>query len=415
MTAAFANLPFDEAIDFLKDKVALPTETWTDLWEGMHSRAFVAAGAMRDDLLSDIQSAVLKGISEGTSFQDFKKEFTGIVSSYGWKGSAGAPITDKKSLAWRAGVIFNTNLRTAFSAGAEKQMQATATARPYARYIGGLSRESRRLHREWSGTILPLDDPWWDTHTPPNGWGCKCKKVSVSARELRREGWKVDENAPEDGAYKWKNPRTGETVDVPNGIDPGWAYNPGTAKWGKSEALRAMEDENGWSDFLPLRPGDVNRPAEIPTEAPPIHPAEKQHPPTKEKLLAVLKESIGGDAAAYTDPKGGVVRITDALVDHMLDPRFPQRLNGREAYFPFLKNLIEDPYEIWIGFEKHQDSGRVRLRKRYVKGFDLGKKKSVSLVADEVNGQWVGLTTFNAGVLGSDLKNVRKGRLFYGK
>ena len=27
----------------------------------------------------------------------------------------------------------------------------------------------------WDGTVLPLDDPWWSSHSPQNGWGCKCK------------------------------------------------------------------------------------------------------------------------------------------------------------------------------------------------------------------------------------------------
>ena len=92
------GLPFQEAIDFFRQKVRLPSRTWTELWEGMHSRAFVVASAMKDDLLSGFQAAVLKGIEEGTTLNEFRKDFDSIVKRHGWsyKGGRG----------WRSSVIF---------------------------------------------------------------------------------------------------------------------------------------------------------------------------------------------------------------------------------------------------------------------------------------------------------------------
>ena len=43
---------------------------------------------------------------------------------------------------------------------------------------------------------------------------------------MARDGLRLDK-APDDGTYEWTNPHTGEIITVPNGIDPGWAYNPG--------------------------------------------------------------------------------------------------------------------------------------------------------------------------------------------
>ncbi len=43
---------------------------------------------------------------------------------------------------------------------------------------------------------------------------------------MTRDGLKVNQ-APNNGEYEWTNPHTGEIIQVPNGIDPGWAYNPG--------------------------------------------------------------------------------------------------------------------------------------------------------------------------------------------
>lgn len=159
------SLPFDQAIKFFRDKVRLPTQSWTDIWQGMHSRAFVVAGAMRDDLLSDFQSAILKGIEQGTTLQEFRKDFDQIVSRYGWSYNGGR--------GWRTSVIFNTNLRTSYQAGHYAQMTDpdVLAERPYWRYIAGLSREPRQEHLDWNNTVLAHDDPWWQTHYPPSAWG----------------------------------------------------------------------------------------------------------------------------------------------------------------------------------------------------------------------------------------------------
>ncbi|MCK5235781.1 MAG: hypothetical protein KAR06_02255, partial [Deltaproteobacteria bacterium] len=225
--AEYKDLPFDDAIKFFGDKVKLPTGSWLDIFEGMHSRAFVVAGATKTELLSDLFGAVDKAISQGTTIQEFRKDFDELVSKHGWGYKGGRN--------WRTGVIFNTNLRTAYSAGHYKQMTSPEmiAARPYWRYIGGLSSTPREQHLEWNGLVLLANDPWWTKHYPPNGWGCKCKVVSHSERELERKGLSVS-TAPEEKTYKWKNPNTGEILNVPDGIDPGWAYNPGKTAWGES-------------------------------------------------------------------------------------------------------------------------------------------------------------------------------------
>jgi hypothetical protein len=75
--------------------------------------------------------------------------------------------------------------------------------------------------------VLRADDPWWKTHYPPNGWGCRCQVFSISARELKAMGKSGPDRAPDNGTFEWTDKRTGEIHTVPQGIDPGWAYNPG--------------------------------------------------------------------------------------------------------------------------------------------------------------------------------------------
>ncbi|BBB99097.1 putative AlkP superfamily pyrophosphatase or phosphodiesterase [Bradyrhizobium japonicum] len=83
----------------------------------------------------------------------------------------------------------------------------------------------RPEHKAWDGTILPVDDPWWQTHFPPNGWFCHCWVESLSDDDLERYGYEVSYQAP---ASRLVPHIVGDrTVMVPEGIDPGFAYRPG--------------------------------------------------------------------------------------------------------------------------------------------------------------------------------------------
>lgn len=221
------DLPFLDAIRFFRDKLGIPTSKWDELWQAEHSKSFTVAGALRDDLLSDIREAVASGINDGTTLATFRKAFSSILERTGWEHKGG--------FGWRSAVIFNTNLSTAYSAGRWQQQTdpAVLSARPFLRYVPSSSMNPRAEHMQWYNLVLPADDPFWDTHYPPNGWGCKCGVVSVSGRELVRlqekfagSPFAVQTEAPPVETYEYTK-SDGETVNVPYGIDPGWAYNPG--------------------------------------------------------------------------------------------------------------------------------------------------------------------------------------------
>ena len=50
-----------------------------------------------------------------------------------------------------------------------------------------------------NGTILPQDDPWWQTATPPRHFNCRCRIDSLREETAQAEGG-VTENPPDDGS-----------------------------------------------------------------------------------------------------------------------------------------------------------------------------------------------------------------------
>lgn len=214
MAVNYGSLPFAEAIAFFRAKLNLPTQKWDDLLGAAHDRAFVVAGAMQADLLADLRAAVDKAIAEGTTIETFRKDFKQTVAQRGWTGWTGQGT--KAGEAWRTRVIYETNLFTSYSAGRTRQMKEVANLRPYWRYRhSDASVHPRKEHLAWDGLILKHDDPWWSSHTPPNGFGCKCYIETLAERDMKKQGLAVTDKAK----IPFKD----------GGVDKGWDYQPGAS------------------------------------------------------------------------------------------------------------------------------------------------------------------------------------------
>lgn len=374
----FASLPFDEAIKYFRQKVNLPTERWTSIMDGAHARAFVVAGAMKSELLSDLRQAIDKGISEGTTITAFRKAFDETVKKNGWnyKGKRG----------WRTSVIFNTNMMTSYAEGHYKQMTEPAVLkeRPFWRYMGGLSEHPRPLHLSWNGLVLSADDPWWKAHYPVKEFGCKCQVVSHSHAELVRDGLRVADKAPNDGNYDWTNPETGEVVSIPKGVGPGFNYPTGKAAWGERLSDKAMSSwrAQGAKAYESLTPGTwetYGRPDRVPVDATETMVGKKiaarDIEAEVEKILGAKERVYSFIAEAF---RYDVLVNAKTLAAH-IDP-------SRDRYLPFLPETMTDPYEVWFSFERHRGTGKVVLRQRIIKAISTGEKEGMLVVTNAVNG-----------------------------
>lgn len=346
----------------------------------------MVAGAYKADLLADFRTAVDKAITQGTTLADFRKDFDRIVQSHGWSYNGGRN--------WRSEVIYSTNIRTAYAAGRWEQLQDPDILKFYGYlvYRHGDSKVPRPQHLAWDGLTLPADDPWWKTHYPPNGWGCKCR-VFAATKEEHAEAAKAGLGKAPPSPI---DPKTGEPV----GIDKGWGYNVGEAAFGKSW----VQESGEFRELGPWRKEQYpSLPQKLTGETPPVELGPRISG-DKDALRAAVPEGI------YRDKLGDYVNVTEVLADHILGTP-DLRWDGREQYFPLIPDIIENPQEVWVGFIQYTDSGRVALRKRYVKAYDVGKGRIVGVLADTVKGQ---MTAFDM-LRSKDMTGgrLRSGRLVY--
>lgn len=406
------GLPFEEAIAFFERKVNLPTTRSDDLKHGAHARGFSVAGVTRDDILATFRAEISRSLKEGGDIASFRKVFDEVVDRTGWK-FYGRGATDAERRAWRAGIIFKTNTRTAYMAGRWQQLTDPAMTkfRPYWRYRHNDVRFPRPLHVRWDGTVLRWDDPWWKVHYPPNGWGCQCDVEALSERQITRLGKNGPDEAPADDVYPGKDPRTGEAEVRHPGIDRGWEYNVGEAA---ATGLVPQELQTP----LPAYGDPVRQPANLPPlpSPTPVDTAElmPEGLPDSQYVAAFLAEfgAALDRPVAWRDKSGGILAVDRAMFeqrDGTIPPPLKVTKNGREVYVRQLAKAVIDPDEIWVDWAEAA-SGPV-LRRAYLKRIVLPRGRSLFIRFEWTKSGWVGVTAFQSQP--GYVENYRQGALLY--
>ncbi len=159
MQAEWGPIPFDEAIQFFKGKVPMTIDQFLDLMKEARIRAFSVSNVTGMGALSDIRDSITKALAEGLGFGDWKNLIGDTLAGYG----IGGP---------RMETIFRSNIQTAYQVGHYQGMSDPDVLRdrPNWRYVAVMDARTRPEHAAWHDTVLPADDPWWDTHYPPNGF-----------------------------------------------------------------------------------------------------------------------------------------------------------------------------------------------------------------------------------------------------
>ena len=446
--ARLQRLPPAEAMAFMDGRqLTADTYHWHDLWRDEHQRAFTVSRLARGDLLEALQASLAKSVAGDLSRRDWIKSTEQLLKNAGWWGTT--EVTDPRTGEMlktrfnhaRLQLIFDTNVRQAAAAGQWQRMLRNQRTHPFARYVAMDDDRTRPQHRAWHNVTLPLDDPWWSTHRPPNGYRCRCRMIGVTQREydqgevLDRPGAETDQGAPLRSTpmvkaappvslRDWRNPITGAIEQVPVGIDPGFDYNPGTtgrsaafeamvkAKLGKmsTEVAKAAEAEGvifpkvakevagqdtwqtlGLADLRQMRPSMA---------APDLLTAAE----SVEDAVNVLRSALGVpvNGARFVETPTGLVTIFDKLLTHVVE----KRLDRRERFGAFVLPTLQQPDEVW---ETAYDDATTR--RRFIKLFSDSKYDLLVIVREGPDGA----VLWN--VLNRDRKamnTMRTGRLVHG-
>ena len=147
------EIPFNEAMQFLKSKVPMSKAEWLELEPKLRFRAFTVANISSLDMIESMKHVLIGALEKGESYSDTWETLKNIADDDAMKIRPGL---------WET--IFRTNTQTAYMAGKLKQYENSGVAAYQLMVIedGRTSKICRHLlTASGYGMILPVDHPFW--------------------------------------------------------------------------------------------------------------------------------------------------------------------------------------------------------------------------------------------------------------
>lgn len=384
---AYGSLPFKEQIEFFRRKANVPTNGYADIYNSEHDYAFVVAGANRNALLNDFRAAIDKAISQGTTLDGFRKDFAEIVEKHGWSYNG--------SFNWRTRIIYETNLNSTYQAGRYQQLRDAKF--PYMEYLhSNYVEHPRELHQSWDHLVLDFNDPWWNTHFPPNGYGCQCRVRGRTKGDLKRMGKDGPDTAP---SINWVDKVIGENSDnprivrVPEGIDPSFEHIPGQSRLDNfvpnpldtdPTLKRGLPSSKATDEWPAIREVSKNRLLEKGL--------------TEEDYANIFLNEFGAtlnNPTIFKDVAGEALVIGKQLFTVSKTGELKVTKRGREQFLLLLADSLKLPDEIWTRMEYFDHLQKSVVRRRYISRFMIdGEIKPMLAVFEVGDDGWLGVTTF---------------------
>src|SRR5690606_16094082 len=199
---------FEEASDWFASKFPVTPEIAEALGAYAGSRAWTIAGVTQLDIVLTVHESLLKAIREGTPLKE-------------WQESIGDTLTEAwgKRDSARLETIFRNATQSAYNAGRWRQINdpVMKQLRPFGLFDGIDDSRQSEICNHRDGTILPLDDPWWQSNNPPLHHRCRSRITTLRRAEAERRGVTVDPPSSGDVSDGFGRPPT----------DSEWSPKPG--------------------------------------------------------------------------------------------------------------------------------------------------------------------------------------------
>lgn len=195
---------FEEAIKAFRRRVPVTPDEYSKLTDNERAYALKIAAVTQARQAEDVFRALDKAIAKGTTLEDFKADMADVLPAMS---------------GYRLESMFRTNVMDAYNQGRHAVFTSPTVKRlrPYWRFDGVGDARQSDICEDCDGTVLPADDPFWNTHQPPLHVGCRSRVTALTPEEADDEG--IDdgppdtENEPAEG-FGEPPPKSGRDFDI---------------------------------------------------------------------------------------------------------------------------------------------------------------------------------------------------------
>jgi len=245
-------IPHTEAADFLRDKPVATRAIFDELVPELQARAFVITGVDQADMLQAARDRIAE-IPEGADWRKVKKEVATDLEP--WLGEGALR---------RVELLMRHHAYQAYAVSNFENLEANKDIFPFREYVTAQDERVRESHAALNKRVLPANSPFWDRHTPPWEYGCRCDVRGITAEEAGEIEAADKKREPKNqrvlqGAMKTKLEKEGKLVLGENHIlDVRSAHEKGKAgpDWSTKDlriplaAIRDRYDDQTWATFL---------------------------------------------------------------------------------------------------------------------------------------------------------------------
>lgn len=184
MDFSFAPRPNEEAAGIIRDKEPVVRKVFDGLLPELRGRAFTVTSVRDLDVMRTVRDRIAE-LPRGARWEDVKGDVAAALEPDLGEGAT-----------QRAEILMRVHGFQAFQASNWRTMQEDGDT-THIQYLATEDTHVRDSHLALNGIILPKDDSFWNTHTPPWEWGCRCRLRGINPDLLDEAKVEDESRAPE--------------------------------------------------------------------------------------------------------------------------------------------------------------------------------------------------------------------------
>lgn len=192
-------IPHTQAAALIAGKPALTREVWDGLRPELQARSFTICGVEALDALARVRDTIAT-LPAGGDFAEIKRTIYGEISPWLVDDTADEETQTKQRNAAlrRAEMLLRLHGWQAYAQTNYELAEAHSDAFPYRQYLSSEDSRVRPSHAALNKKILPAAHLFWQNHTPPWEFNCRCDMVVMTAEEAEEISNKEKNLPPED-------------------------------------------------------------------------------------------------------------------------------------------------------------------------------------------------------------------------